>query len=56
MGASFRAFVAETFEGLCRTWTLAQARTGQLPFEPEIVGSYWASDAQVDIVAISWRV
>lgn len=52
----FRAFSGMTvFEELCRAWTLAQARAGQLPFPPELVGSHWAADAQVDVVAINWR-
>ena len=51
-----RAFVGVTaFEDLCREWTLAQARVGALPFMPELVGSHWASNAQVDVVAINWR-
>jgi len=56
IGEQFRAFVGLTaFEELCREWTLTQARTGELPFAPELVGSHWASDAQVDVVAINWR-
>jgi len=52
----FRAFIGETaFEELCRSWTLARARTGKLPFAPEIVGSHWSQDVQVDVVALSWR-
>ncbi len=52
----FRAFVGVTaFEDLCREWVLAQARARRLPFSPEFVGSHWASDAQVDVVAINWR-
>lgn len=52
----FRAFVGVTaFEDLCREWTLTQARAGALPFMPELVGSHWATDAQVDVVAINWR-
>jgi AAA+ ATPase superfamily predicted ATPase len=52
----FRAFVGETaFEELCRSWTLARARAGKLPFAPEIVGSHWSRDVQVDVVALSWR-
>lgn len=54
MEGQFRAFVADTFESLCRTWTLAQAQAGGLPFEPEVVGAHWAPDAQVDVVAINW--
>jgi hypothetical protein len=34
---------------------LAQARAGRLPFVPEIVGSRWAQDVQVDVVALNWR-
>lgn len=52
----FRAFVGVTvFEELCREWTLAQARAGHLPFPPELVGSHWSREAQVDVVAINWR-
>jgi hypothetical protein len=52
----FRAFVGQTaFEDLCREWILVQARAGRLPFAPEIVGSHWAADAQVDVVALNWR-
>ncbi len=52
----FYAFVGATaFEELCREWTLAQARAGQLPFPPEIVGSHWDKSTQVDVVALNWR-
>jgi AAA+ ATPase superfamily predicted ATPase len=52
----FRAFVGQTaFEDLSREWVLVQARAGRLPFAPEIVGSHWAADAQVDVVALNWR-
>ena len=52
----FRAFVGLTaFEDLCREWTLVQARAGRLPLTPELVGSHWAQDVQVDVVAINWR-
>lgn len=56
IAGQFRAFVGVTaFEDLCREWTLTQARAGTLPFAPELVGSHWATDAQVDVVAINWR-
>jgi AAA+ ATPase superfamily predicted ATPase len=55
MSSNFRAFVAETFEALCRTWVLARARADRLPFTPDVVGSHWAPDAQVDVVAINWE-
>lgn len=51
----FRAFVAYTFEDVCRAWILAQAGAGQAPFAPEDVGQHWSSTVQVDVVAISWR-
>jgi len=52
----FRAFVGLTaFEELCREWTLVQARTGRLPFSPEVVGSHWSKDVQVDVAALNWR-
>lgn len=56
IGDQFRAFVGATaFEELCREWVLLQARAQQLPMTPEIVGSHWAADAQVDVVAINWH-
>ena len=56
IGDQFRAFVGLTaFEDLCREWTLVQARAGRLPMTPELVGSHWAADVQVDVVAINWQ-
>ena len=56
IGEQFRAFIgATTFEELCREWVVAQAQIRQLPFTPEIVGSHWSADAQIDVVAINWR-
>jgi AAA+ ATPase superfamily predicted ATPase len=52
----FRAFVGMTaFEDLCRDWVLAKARVGLLPLVPEVVGSHWSTDAQVDVIAINWH-
>jgi AAA+ ATPase superfamily predicted ATPase len=45
---------AHTFEELCREWTSIQGDAGRLPFVPERVGSHWARDSQVDVVAINW--
>jgi AAA+ ATPase superfamily predicted ATPase len=45
-----------SFEELCREWILIQARAGKLPFVPERVGSHWAPDAQINVVAINWRL
>ncbi|MDD3828067.1 MAG: DUF234 domain-containing protein [Anaerolineae bacterium] len=56
MQEQLQAFVGMTaFEELGREWVLVQARSGRLAFAPEDVGSYWSSDAQVDVVAINWR-
>ena len=55
INAQMRAFVGLTaFEELCREWVLRQAIRGALPFLPDRVGSHWAKDAQVDVVAIRW--
>jgi uncharacterized protein len=52
----FRAFVGLTaFEDLCREWVLVKARAGKLPMVPELVGSHWSTDAQVDVVAVNWH-
>jgi AAA+ ATPase superfamily predicted ATPase len=51
-----RAFVGQTaFEQLSREWVIAQGKRGQLPFEPEVVGSHWSASVQVDVVAINWH-
>jgi AAA+ ATPase superfamily predicted ATPase len=51
-----RAFVGMTaFEELGREWVLIQARSGNLPFGVERVGSHWGGGVQVDVVAINWR-
>jgi len=53
---NLRAFVGVTaFEDLCRQWVLDQAKTGQLPFLPDSVGSHWSSKVRVDVAAINWK-
>ncbi len=44
------------FEELCREWVLVKSRTNELPFMPERVGSHWSPEAQIDVVAINWRL
>lgn len=52
----YQAFIGLTaFEEICRSWTLTQAHANGLPFTPEVVGSHWATDAQVDVIAASWH-
>jgi AAA+ ATPase superfamily predicted ATPase len=52
----FRAFVGMTaFEDLAREWVLVQARQRKLGFLPEIVGSHWTNEAQIDVAAVNWR-
>ncbi len=54
--AQMRAFVAVTFEGLCREWVLAMGRAGRLAFAPEYVGSDWrGGELQIDVMAVNWR-
>ncbi|MCP4418242.1 MAG: hypothetical protein GY805_16595 [Chloroflexi bacterium] len=56
MKEQFRAFIGmTTWEELSREWLILQANRGQLPFPVALVGSHWAKDAQVDVVAINWR-
>jgi hypothetical protein len=51
-----RAFVGQTaFEQISREWVVRQGKKGQLPFEPEAIGSHWSASVQVDVVAINWR-
>jgi len=44
-----------TFEELCQDWITVQADLGKLPFLPDRVGGFWSPQAQVDVVATSWR-
>jgi uncharacterized protein len=48
------------FEELCREWVLVKAQAadsaGQLPFMPERVGRHWSPEAQIDVLAINWRL
>jgi hypothetical protein len=56
IAGQFNAFVGATaFEDLCREWLLGRSQTGDLPFEPEVVGSHWSANEQVDVVAVNWR-
>ncbi len=50
------AFVGQTaFEDLCRAWVIARGDAGQLPFVPQRVGRWWDRQAEVDVVAVSFR-
>jgi AAA+ ATPase superfamily predicted ATPase len=56
-----RSFIGTyVFEELCREWTLSAGASGQLDFEPEIVGSYWrqyrGEGVQLDVVAANKRL
>lgn len=51
-----RAFVGQTAsEEISREWVVRQGKKGQLPFEPEVVGSHWSASVQADVVAINCR-
>jgi AAA+ ATPase superfamily predicted ATPase len=53
---NLRAFVGATaFEELCRQWTIAEGKAGNLPFVPTAVGSHWSRRVQVDIAALNWN-
>lgn len=58
--AELRPFLGEyVFEELCREWVWAAAMADQLPFVPEVVGSYWRTyrgqGVQLDVVAAAPR-
>lgn len=51
-----RAYIGGgAFEEICREWLQLQAQQQALPFEPELVGSEWNNEAQVDVVAVNHR-
>jgi AAA+ ATPase superfamily predicted ATPase len=52
----FRSFVGATaFEDLSQEWVLVKARSGKLPIIPEVIGSHWSTNTQVDVVAVNWH-
>jgi uncharacterized protein len=56
LAEQLRSFVGRTtFEELCQEWLLTQARSGNLPFPVEEIGSHWSRGVQIDVVAINWR-
>jgi len=51
-----RAFIGQTaFEDLARAWVLTQGQANRLPFAPEVIGSHWSRQVQVDVAAVNWR-
>ncbi|MCD4671380.1 MAG: ATP-binding protein [Anaerolineaceae bacterium] len=51
-----RAFVGMTaFEELSREWVRLANQRGNLPFDPEVIGSHWGASVQVDVVAVNWH-
>jgi AAA+ ATPase superfamily predicted ATPase len=51
-----RAFVGVTaFEEISRDWVRAMGKQRRLPVIPEVVGSHWSKEEQLDVVAMSWR-
>ena len=58
--AELRPYIGvNIFEGLCQEWIWSAAILGELPFSPEIVGSYWRREkgqgVQLDVVAANPR-
>ena len=49
-----RPFVAIGFEQLCHEWVNNQASLGNLPLDPEQIGSHWSKRVQIDVVAIDF--
>jgi AAA+ ATPase superfamily predicted ATPase len=50
---NFEIYMGQKFEAAARAHLANLARTGELPFLPERIGSWWDRDAEIDIVAIS---
>lgn len=50
---TFQAFVGQAFEGAAQSHVARLARSNQLPFLPERVGSWWDRQAEIDVVALS---
>jgi uncharacterized protein len=50
---TFDQYVGYAFEEAARSFVARLARSGQLDFLPERVGSWWDRDREVDVVAVS---
>jgi AAA+ ATPase superfamily predicted ATPase len=51
-----RAFVGATaFEEISRDWVRAMGKMRRLRLAPEIVGSHWSRQEQLDVVAMNWH-
>jgi hypothetical protein len=51
-----RAFVGQTaWEELARAWVRWAASAGVLAWQPQVIGSHWSRQVQVDVVAIDWQ-
>jgi len=49
----FNAYLGWVFERVAREFVAQTARTGELPFRPSALGSWWGSGEEIDIVALS---
>jgi hypothetical protein len=49
-----RPFVAIGFEQLCHAWVNNQAYLGNLPLDPEQIGTHWSKRVQIDVVALDF--
>jgi AAA+ ATPase superfamily predicted ATPase len=50
---TFEQFVSYAFEEAARSYVTRLARTGQLSFLPERIGSWWDQTSEIDVLAIS---
>lgn len=42
-----------TWEEICREWVLRAGATGDIPYLPDQVGSYWDKKVQIDVVGLN---
>ena len=50
---TFNSYVGQGFEEAARAHVARLAHSGELPFLPERIGSWWDRDAEIDIAAVS---
>jgi len=51
--AQLDALAGYAFEDICRAWIWDAAAQGMIPFRPERVGSWWHTQAQIDVAALN---
>ncbi len=54
ISSQWESFIGKNgFEEICRLWLARQAKKSTLPFDPDVIGSYWDTEMEIDLAAFS---